>query len=392
VAVLDFTTYGLQPTLPISIVNLDTGLRSNVTILNVTTGSMFLVGAMANITLGANISITYYDYNNPAYLDTNIQSFYRDSALGTRAEDIDLDGGGYYDVYSSHAPEELIPGVTFDSLNMMVYTQTGNANVGYRVVHNMSANAASVSTQYWPQYYAIFSANTTALSANLNITDSNVYVTSTAGLATPLPQYTQPGVIYVNGEKITYYTIDRVNNVLGQIRRAVDGTGAPTVHPAGTAVVESSVNQLIPTSTTPSANVHLGSWLNLKVAANISLLNDNLANDIVDNLADNISSYPQDLQEFLTLSTNATVYAGNTITQLSTGASGVVAANSTGTTVTLWAANVSGAFSANISANTYVYRNGANLSAKTTDISYNAVDGTGLAGSNTAQAVFIRQY
>ena len=100
----------------------------------------------------------------------------------------------------------------------------------------------------------------------------------------------------------------------------------------------------------------------------------------------------KDLQEFLTLSTNATVYAGNTITQLSTGASGVVAANSVGTTITLWAANVSGAFSANISANTYVYRNGANLSAKTTDISYNAVDGTGLAGSNTAQAVFIRGY
>jgi hypothetical protein len=392
VAVLDFTTYGLQPTLPISIVNLDTGLRSNVAILNVTPGSMFLVGAMANIALGANISIVYYDYNDPAYLDTNIQSFYRDSALGTRAEDINLDGGKYYDIYSSHAPEELVPGVTFDSLNMMVYTQTGVANVGYRVVHNMSANAASVSTKYWPQYYAIFSANTTALSANLNITDSNVYVVSTAGLATPLPQYTQPGVIYVNGEKITYYTIDRVNNVLGQLRRGVDGTGAPVVHPVGTAVVESSVNQLIPTSTTRGANVHLGSWLNLKVAANIFVLDDNLSNDIVDNIANNITSYPQDLLEYLTLSTNATVTVGNTITQLSTGASGVVAANSTGTTVTLWAANVSGVFSANISANTYVYRNGANLSAKTTDISYAALDGTGLAGSNTAQAVFIRGY
>jgi hypothetical protein len=347
---------------------------------------------MANIALGANISITYYDYNDPAYLDTNIQSFYRDSALGTRAEDINVDGGGYYDVYSSHAPEELIPGVTFDSLNMMVYTQTGNANVGYRVVHNMSANAASVSTKYWPQYYAIFSANTTALSANLNITDSNIRVVSTVGLATPLPQYTQPGVIYVNGEKITYYTIDRVNNVLGQLRRGVDGTGAPVVHPTGTAVVESSVNQLIPTSTTRGADVHLGSWLNLKVSANVSILDDNLSNDIVDNIANNITSYPQDLLEYLTLNTNATVTAGNTITQLATGASGVVAANSTGTTVTIWAANATGAFSSNILANTYVYRNGANLTAKTTGISYDTVDGTGLAGSNTTQAVFIRGY
>jgi hypothetical protein len=164
------------------------------------------------------------------------------------------------------------------------------------------------------------------------------------------------------------------------------------VHPTGTAVVESSVNQLIPTSATRGANVHLGSWLNLKVSANISILDDNLSNDIVDNIANNITSYPQDLLEYLTLNTNATVTVGNTIAQLATGASGVVAANSTGTTVTIWAANATGAFSSNILANTYVYRNGANLTAKTTGISYDTVDGTGLVGSNTTQAVFIRGY
>jgi hypothetical protein len=366
-ALIDFTMYGLQPKLPVSVVNNDTGFRSNVTILNITPGSIFLVGSMPDITLGSNVSIVYYDYNDPAYLDTNIQSFYNDSALGTRPEDINVDGGRYYDTYSSHAPEELVPGITFDSLNMAVYTQIGAANVGYRIVHNMNTNAASTDISYWPQYYAIRSVETSpVLTANLNLTDTDIYVSNAGLLQTPDAAYAVPGVIYINGEKIVYYTVDIYNNVLGQIRRAVDGTGAPAVHPAGSLVSDASAHYRLPSSSTGSANVHLSSWLNLST-----------------------SSYPQ---EFLTLSANATVFAGNTVTQFATGASGIVAANSTGTTIALWAANITGTFSANISANTYVYRNGSNLSAKTTGISYTVVDGSGLAGSSTTQAEFIKSH
>ena len=62
---------------------------------------------------------------DPAILDARYSSAYLDPYLGTRPTDINVDGGGYIDVFSSHAPEELIPGSEFDTLDLRVYTQPG---------------------------------------------------------------------------------------------------------------------------------------------------------------------------------------------------------------------------------------------------------------------------
>ncbi len=43
-------------------------------------------------------------------LDVIYESFFTDTYLGTRATDINVEGGGFIDTYSSHAPEELVPG------------------------------------------------------------------------------------------------------------------------------------------------------------------------------------------------------------------------------------------------------------------------------------------
>jgi hypothetical protein len=56
-------------------------------------------------------------------IDTHISSRYQDTELGTRPEDITIDGGKYVDKFSSHAPEELVPGIIFDSVNMQVFTR-----------------------------------------------------------------------------------------------------------------------------------------------------------------------------------------------------------------------------------------------------------------------------
>ena len=351
-----------------------------------------------------------YDYNNPLFMDSIVQSFYSNTALGTNPQDISIDGGAYYDTYSGHGPEELVPGVTFDNLNMSVYTRvvTNNvaSNVGYRIVNNMTTNAASTNYSLWPQYYAIFASNSSTLSANLNLTDSNIHVTNANVFMIPTtnayPLY--PGIIFINGEKITYWTVDTVNNVLGQIRRAVDGTGAANVHVVGSAVVESSINQLIPTSANVLANVHTSSWLNLFAGvANVQTLTDSTvgANVIVDEFTNEFTVLPSATQEFITLTSNVSVYPGNVITQPATGARGVVSANIImtqansgpfiGNTISIWAANASGTFgTTTTTANTYVYRDGANLTSKVTQISYTTVDGSGLEGSITTQAQFLR--
>lgn len=54
--------------------------------------------------------------------DTIIRSEFKDEALGTRPEDINIVGGAFVDTFSSHAPEELIPGIIFDALDFKVFT------------------------------------------------------------------------------------------------------------------------------------------------------------------------------------------------------------------------------------------------------------------------------
>ena len=48
------------------------------------------------------------------------------SELGLDPESIYVDGGKFVDVYNSHAPEELIPGRVYDTLDMEVYTHASN--------------------------------------------------------------------------------------------------------------------------------------------------------------------------------------------------------------------------------------------------------------------------
>ena len=149
-----------------------------------------------------------------------------------------VDGGKYVGTYSSHAPEELVPGRMYDALSMTVY-QTDQ--IGFRVFEDMNQN---------PIYYRIAEANTTVLTSNLSLTDSNIHVINASVLPEPNPASAIPGVIFINGEKIVYYVRDTVNNLLGQIRRAVDGTSPQVTHAIGSRVVDASINQEIPYSVT----------------------------------------------------------------------------------------------------------------------------------------------
>ena len=74
-----------------------------------------------------------FDYVLPDYVENQtllvegvtvadiLRNRFGDALLGTRPEDIDIVGGKFVDQYSSHAPEEFVPGRVFDSLDIEVY-------------------------------------------------------------------------------------------------------------------------------------------------------------------------------------------------------------------------------------------------------------------------------
>ena len=93
------------------------------------------VNPFDNITFGPEGQPTY----DPAILDAIYESEFTDPYLGTLPTSINVDGGEFVDTYSSHAPEELVPGAIFDSLDFRVFTTPGsdwaNDGHGFNVVN-----------------------------------------------------------------------------------------------------------------------------------------------------------------------------------------------------------------------------------------------------------------
>lgn len=209
-------------------------------------------------------------------LDTIIQGEFLDTQLGTRPEDIGIVGGAFIDVWNSHAPEELLPGLVFDTLDMKVFTvnlsSPTESPMGFRISKVMSTERRTTfdldttildndtTTIYenltegmW-EFRRICAAATTTLAQDLLIDDEFIYVADASKLPVPGPGMPHPGVIYINGEKITYYTIDNDLNRLGQLRRGAWGTGAPMLHYSESLVVDASLDQKIPSYVSTSGN------------------------------------------------------------------------------------------------------------------------------------------
>jgi hypothetical protein len=66
------------------------------------------------------------DFDMTRALDALYASNFTDSYLGVLPTSINVDGGAFVDTYESHAPEELVPGIGFDTLDFRVYTTPGS--------------------------------------------------------------------------------------------------------------------------------------------------------------------------------------------------------------------------------------------------------------------------
>ena len=356
-------------------------------------------------------------------LDAKIQSDYTDSSLGIRPEDIVIEGGPYiadqvldwqantyfpqgtviknngayyignigittgssfsmdnlqiyplnpYSAFGPHAPEELVPGRVYDTLDMTVYTlyvdpcgadyqnwvnataysvaniQVVNGGLGYdsnvanitvtidggggatASVSSVDANGTitaisiiSAGSTYTTQpnvtitgsntspatafarlsqsdygtfefriwkdmndnfrYYRLDSNATVTLAQELTLTANTIVVSDASKLANPAPYGANPGVININGERITYYQKDNATNTLSQIRRGTAGTGA-NLHANGSVVVDMSVGQLVPYSSHTFANGLTGtaittSGIGYTFDPNVTYMQSNLVYD-----------------------------------------------------------------------------------------------------------------
>ena len=85
---------------------------------------------------------------------------------------------------------------------------------------------------------------TTTLAAKLAIDDETITVTDASVLDEPDAQAGRPGVVFINGERIEYYT--KTGNVLGQLLRGTRGTSNPGAHIVDSQVINGGPSAIIP--------------------------------------------------------------------------------------------------------------------------------------------------
>ena len=82
------------------------------------------------------------------------------------------------------------------------------------------------------------------LNQPLNYYDTNIVLNDATGITQPDPAKSQPGIIWINGERIEFYKID--GNLLRQLRRGTLGTSIKLSYPAGTIVQGQGPEETIP--------------------------------------------------------------------------------------------------------------------------------------------------
>ena len=155
------------------------------------------------------------------------------SVNGISTANIIVSGGTFINQLYSHSPDEHIPGTMYDSVSIAVLSSL-TGTMGFRMFVDINEEIF---------YTNITHANITTLAEPLHITDSFITVTDGTTLPTPNAPGLIPGIVYIAGERIQYYT--KSGAILGQLTRGCGGTSVGDLYDAGTPVEDISVQQAI---------------------------------------------------------------------------------------------------------------------------------------------------
>lgn len=186
---------------------------------------------------------------DPKVLDQTLYSNFLDTTLGTKPEDIITSGGSFVDVYSSHAPEEAIPGRVYDTLSIIVHTLSTTLSApdaGYSPDFNVNKYYADGLTRRFKyktnnqihtgDYFLVYSTSLGPLYRKLNETNNDVPNTIVPGGYYELMQSKAYSVDWQNeeivfdnplapGDLITIFNISQIGeNIIADDYYLADGS------------------------------------------------------------------------------------------------------------------------------------------------------------------------
>jgi len=147
----------------------------------------------------------------------------------------------------------LTPNVDYKLVTPLLIQLNNTLEKGQDIDIIHFAAPASTPTIAWKQFKDILNrthykrfdtAEGIYLTEPLQSNDLRVYVNSTVGLQNPNKKLNQPGVLWINKERIEYFAIS--GNTLRQLRRSTHGTGAGDIYDVGTPVYAMGINKNMP--------------------------------------------------------------------------------------------------------------------------------------------------
>ena len=151
-----------------------------------------------------------------------------------------------------------IHGITLtssDRIDVMYFAVESATNAtGFRIFKDMLNRTF---------YKRISSTNTTTLSVALEPGDQDMIVSDGTVLTTPNAGNNQPGVVFVDKERIEYFV--KTGNTLSQLRRGTLGTGIKA-HASGASVVDAGGQQTVPYADTISTKTYTGDGSTVRFA------------------------------------------------------------------------------------------------------------------------------
>ena len=225
-----------------------------------------------------------YTLSRPALSDQYIWVTIENNAL-VNGLDFSLDSTGQ--ILSIRDTYPYTQGQTISVLSMTnAYLNKGS--VGYRVFTDILGRS---------QFKRLSRGNTTQLAEPLYSTSTTIVVEDADVLTEPDLVRKIPGAILINGEWIEYLTVN--NNVLSNLRRSSLGTGANSVYPAGTSVIDQGISQNAPYKETTIKQIltvtNTASYLINGISLTTSTLNDQFTVLYAGNLLNKLSYYKQDI-------------------------------------------------------------------------------------------------
>ena len=150
----------------------------------------------------------------------------------------------YYDyVFATPTIIRIDPQYNISQSDIIVIKHVGEAHIQNDIEYRIFKG---ITETY--NYLGISKNTTTILTKELLITDKWIYVENIEVLSQPDPVHASPGVVFINGERITFGIIDFVNSRLGQLNRATNGTGSANSYPINSKVYDSGFAVEIPNS------------------------------------------------------------------------------------------------------------------------------------------------